>query len=133
MQTVDKVHRAVDGVDDKDMLSVQIIVAIVFFAEETGIGDGFGKAPDQQLLYAPVIFGHHVAPVSFALGQNVVGLQNEAGRLGFGLAQQGKNFIVRHAVCPPQSESVKALYSLAHALHKKAGYIFFLENGSSSA
>ena len=103
MQTVDKVHRAVDGVDDKNVLGAQIVVPVVLFTEKARVGHDLGNAGDQKLLYAPVVFGHHIAPIGLALGQDIVGLQNEAGGLALGFAQQRKDLVVIHCVCPPKS------------------------------
>ena len=95
-----EVHRAVDGVDDKDLRRVQIVVAVVLLAEKARLRDRRGKALHQQGLHPSVVFGDDVAVPALALAQNAGGVQHEGGGLPLGRAEQRQDLVIVHGFPP---------------------------------
>ena len=84
MEAPDEVHGAVNGVDNENVLRLQVPLLLVFLAEKDRAGDRGGKPGHQQFLHPAVILRDHVPVAGLGLGQDAVGLKDQGGCLFLG-------------------------------------------------
>ena len=72
VQAVDKIHRAVDGVDNPNVFVCEV-VCVFFFHEEAAIGQEGSKSAAQELLHRYVGSGDDVGDSVFLGNLKVVG------------------------------------------------------------
>ena len=99
IEAMDKVHGAVDRVDDKKMPGVQLVPPVVLLAEKTGAGQSFLQPPHQQGLHLPVIFRHHIPVAGLVLGQDAPGVEQQRRRLPLGGRYSFKDIPWIHNFC----------------------------------
>ena len=79
-----KVHRSVDGVDDKDVFSARAVLYAAFLAEKRRARNGGAQSLYEQSLHAPVVLGDDIARAGLYLGHDTVGVHHKLRRLAFG-------------------------------------------------
>ena len=89
VQAVHKIHGGVDGIDDEQMLGVQIVPLFALLTVKFGARHGGAQPLRQQRLDLPVILRDHVPAAGFALGHRPVGVQHQLGRFPLGFHDCG--------------------------------------------
>ena len=79
-----EVHRPVDGVDNKQMPCMEIVMLLLLLAEKARLRHGFAQHLHEIFLHTLVIFGHNIAPPAFALGDYIVGVHHDLGGAALG-------------------------------------------------
>ena len=84
IEAAGEIHRPVDGVDDKQMPCVEVVMLLLLLAEEACLRHGLAQHLHEIVLHALVIFGHNIAAPGFALRDYIMGVHHDLGGAALG-------------------------------------------------
>ena len=99
-KAADKVHRAVDRVDDKQLRGVERLLLVHLLAEEVRLRQRGAQIPDHKLLHRAVILGHDVPRAALVFGHHALCVQDKLAGLALGLLHGKTDLLDRHRVSP---------------------------------
>ena len=99
MEAADKVHRPVNGVNDKELLCIQAVPLIQLLTEKVCVRQFFAKPLYEQFLYTSVILRHDIPLSALHLCQNPVGVHDQLRGFSLDAFDESENrAIVFHAI-----------------------------------